>query len=119
MEGTSSDLRTGLPRQMIEIHEAMRLLVVVEASTETLTMIYKRQPPLQELVGNEWVQLVALDPHSGALQIFNPQQGWIPWQPPDERPLPKVARSEAWYLGSSDALQTALIKTPMEDPADG
>ncbi len=26
MEGTSSDLRTGLPRQMIEIHEPMRLL---------------------------------------------------------------------------------------------
>ena len=34
MEGTSSDLRTGLPRQMVEIHEAMRLLVVVEQTTD-------------------------------------------------------------------------------------
>jgi uncharacterized protein YbcC (UPF0753/DUF2309 family) len=31
MEGTSSDLRTGLPQQMIEIHEAMRLQLLVEA----------------------------------------------------------------------------------------
>jgi uncharacterized protein YbcC (UPF0753/DUF2309 family) len=30
MQGASSDLRTGLPLQMVEIHEPMRLLVVVE-----------------------------------------------------------------------------------------
>ncbi|MCG7873056.1 MAG: DUF2309 domain-containing protein [Candidatus Thiodiazotropha lotti] len=118
MEGASSDLRTGLPRQMIEIHEAMRLLVVVEASTEILTTIYQRQPPLQQLVGNDWVQLVAIDPQSGELKLFNPRQGWIAWQAADERPLTKVDRSEAWYLGSSGALPTALIKTPMEDTAD-
>jgi uncharacterized protein YbcC (UPF0753/DUF2309 family) len=118
MEGTSSDLRTGLPRQMIEIHEAMRLLVVVEATTQILSMIYERQPPLQELVGNAWVQLVALDPESGALHIFNPQQGWLPWHSPDERPLPKVASSDAWYLGSSTALQPALITTQTEGPAN-
>jgi uncharacterized protein YbcC (UPF0753/DUF2309 family) len=119
MEGASSDLRTGLPRQMIEIHEAMRLLVVVEATTEILTTIYKRQPPLQQLVGNEWVQLVAMDPNSGKLQIFKPQQGWQAWQAADERPLTKVERSEAWYLGSSGALPTALIKTSMEDTTNG
>ncbi|MCG8011982.1 MAG: DUF2309 domain-containing protein, partial [Candidatus Thiodiazotropha weberae] len=116
--GASSDLRTGLPRQMIEIHEAMRLLVVVEASTEILTTIYQRQPPLQQLVGNDWVQLVAIDPQSGELKLFNPRQGWIAWQAADERPLTKVDKSEAWYLGSSGALPTALIKTPMEDTAD-
>jgi uncharacterized protein YbcC (UPF0753/DUF2309 family) len=54
MEGASSDLRTGLPRQMISIHEAMRLQVVVEHRTEVLTRIYERQPPLQELIGNGW-----------------------------------------------------------------
>ncbi|MCG8069103.1 MAG: DUF2309 domain-containing protein [Candidatus Thiodiazotropha taylori] len=119
MEGASSDLRTGLPRQMVEIHEAMRLLVVVEASTEILTTIYQRQPPLQQLVGNDWVQLVAIDPHSGELKLFNPREGWLPWQPADEHPLTRVDRSDDWYLGSSDALPTALIKTPLEDTTDG
>jgi uncharacterized protein YbcC (UPF0753/DUF2309 family) len=114
MEGTGSDLRTGLPRQMIEIHEAMRLLVVVEATTETLSMIYQRQPPLQELVGNAWVQLVAMDPQSGEMHLFDPSQGWLPWQAADDKPIPKVKDSEQWYLGSSEALQPALI-----DPHQG
>ena len=62
MDGTGSDLRTGLPKQMIEIHEAMRLQVIVEASIEVLTRIYQRQPPLQELIGNGWLLLSAKDP---------------------------------------------------------
>jgi uncharacterized protein YbcC (UPF0753/DUF2309 family) len=117
MEGASSDLRTGLPRQMIEIHEAMRLLVVVEATTERLTMIYQRQPPIQELVGNNWVQLVALDPHSGEFNLFEPESGWVPWQP-DDRELATVNRSSEWYMGSSGPLRPALIKTPAEPPTD-
>jgi uncharacterized protein YbcC (UPF0753/DUF2309 family) len=117
MEGTSSDLRTGLPRQMIEIHEAMRLLVVVEATTERLTMIYQRQPPLQELVGNSWVQLVAMDPQSGEFNIFEPETGWVAWQP-DDRELATVNRSAEWYMGSSEPLRPALIKTPVEVRAD-
>ncbi len=119
MEGASSDLRTGLPRQMIEIHEAMRLLVVVEATTDILTMIYKRQPPVQELVGNAWVQLVSLHPENGEMNIFNPQQGWVPWQPEDERAVAKVARSDAWYLGHSGAISPALIEPHAEGGAHG
>jgi uncharacterized protein YbcC (UPF0753/DUF2309 family) len=113
MEGASSDLRTGLPRQMIEIHEAMRLLVVVEASTERLTEIYQRQAPLQELVGNDWVVLVAMDPQSGEFQLFDSQSGWLPWQS-DNSAITKVDRSADWFTGSSGPLRPALIKTPQE-----
>jgi uncharacterized protein YbcC (UPF0753/DUF2309 family) len=45
MQGASSDLRTGLPLQMVEIHEPMRLLVVVEQTLEIVSAIYQRQPP--------------------------------------------------------------------------
>ncbi len=55
MEGASSDLRTGLPRQMIEIHEAMRLQILVEAKTSILEQIYARQESLQELIAGGWV----------------------------------------------------------------
>jgi uncharacterized protein YbcC (UPF0753/DUF2309 family) len=117
MEGTSSDLRTGLPRQMIEIHEAMRLLVVVEADTERLTAIYQRQPPLQELVGNGWVQLVAMNPDSGNFHIFDPETGWVPWQP-DNQAIATVNRSAEWYLGSTGPMGPALIRTPEEASTD-
>ncbi|NWG87466.1 MAG: DUF2309 family protein, partial [Hydrogenophilaceae bacterium] len=116
MEGTASDLRTGLPWQMVEIHEAMRLLIVVEQTTEVLTAIYRRQPPLQELIGNGWVQLAAKDPASGAIHLFTPQ-GWQPWH--GEARLAKVARSADWFLGRHDHLPPALIEPAAEPAAEG
>lgn len=109
MDGSSSDLRTGLPLQMIEIHEAMRLQVVVEASTEVLTNIYLRQPPLQELVGNGWLLLSAKDPDSGAISIFIPDKGFVPWQGQASE-LPMVDSSADWYRGQHQPLNPALIK---------
>jgi uncharacterized protein YbcC (UPF0753/DUF2309 family) len=110
MEGTASDLRTGLPKQMIEIHEAMRLQVVVEASTEILTRIYERQPPLQELIGNGWLLLAAKDPHSAAIHVFQPGSGFLPWQG-ERSELPTVDHSPAWYRGHAEPLTPALIGT--------
>ena len=110
MEGTSSDLRTGLPKQMIEIHEAMRLQVVVEASTAVLTAIYQRQPPLQELISNGWLLLSAIDPGSGAIQVFKPDSGFQPWDG-YRTVLPTVSRSSDWYSGHAEPLTPALIAT--------
>ena len=98
MDGASSDLRTGLPQQMIEVHEAMRLLVVIEQKIDLITAIYQRQPPLQELVGNGWVQLAAKDPDSPAIHRFLPGTGWVRWEPPAVPPA-RVARSPEAYLG--------------------
>ena len=108
MDGVESDLRTGLPRQMIEIHEPMRLLLVVEASIATLSAIYARQAPIRELVGNGWVQLVSVDPETGVMMRFTPQ-GFRPVTPPPE-PLPLVATSADWYRGQRDFLSPALIQ---------
>jgi uncharacterized protein YbcC (UPF0753/DUF2309 family) len=113
MDGTESDLRTGLPKQMVEIHEAMRLQVLVEAKTEILTEIYKRQPPLQELIGNGWILLSAKDPDSAHIQVFNPRQGWIPWRW-EELPIESVDRSPDWYRGHRQHLPPALIKQPIQ-----
>lgn len=81
MEGAASDLRTGLPKQMIEIHEAIRLQVVVEAKTAVLAEIYERQPPLQELIGKGWLLLSAMDPDSGEISptgALSPGRGSAP-----------------------------------------
>lgn len=115
MEGGSSDLRTGLPKQMIEIHEAMRLQVIVEATPETLSAIYQRQAPLQELIGNGWLLLTAMHPESGELLPFDPQQGFQKWQGPQQA-LPKVKQSSDWYSGQLGPLPFALIdQEPMHD----
>jgi uncharacterized protein YbcC (UPF0753/DUF2309 family) len=113
MEGASSDLRTGLPRQMIEVHEAMRLLVVVEHTLEVLTAIYQRQPAVQELVKNAWVQLVAIDPETNAMHRFIVGTGWVEWRA-EAIKLPQVNRSAEWFRGEREPLPPALIKMTEE-----
>ena len=109
MEGASSDLRTGLPVQMIEIHEAMRLLVMVEAKTEILGEIYQRQPMIQELVGNRWIQLAAIDPEDGEISFFVAGKGFVPWLGTQQE-LAKVKHSIDHYQGQRDHLSPALIE---------
>jgi len=119
MEGGASDLRTGLPRQMIEIHEAMRLLVTVEAKIDLVTAIYLRQPPLQELIGNGWLVVAAKDPDSPAIHLFDPARGWLPWQGGEA--LPTVERSTDWFMGKREPLPPALLELPVAPasrPAD-
>jgi len=112
MEGAASDLRTGLPRQMIEIHEPMRLLLIVEATLEVLGGIYGRQPVIAELLDNEWVQLVAMDPHDGTFTRFVAGEGFVPWE--EHVPeLPVVESSHDYYRGREGFLPPALIGTGM------
>lgn len=114
MDGTSSDLRTGLPRQMIEIHEAMRLQVMVEAKIDLITEIYMRQPPLQELIGNGWLLVSAKDPDSEDIHIFDPAKGWVLWEG-EQNKLDNVERSADYYRGQREPLPPALIA--QEDPS--
>ena len=107
MEGADSDLRTGLPWQMVEIHEAMRLLVVVEQTPELLSAIVARQPALQELVGNGWIILAAKSPSTAAIHTWCPRRGWRPWSGPAV--LPQVGRSADWFAGEREALAPAIV----------
>jgi hypothetical protein len=107
MEGADSDLRTGLPWQMVEIHEPMRLLVVVEQTPEVLTAVLKRQPPLQELIDKEWIVLASKSPSTAAIELYCPRRGWLPWS--GKAVLPQVGRSADWFAGESEALAPAII----------
>ncbi|XXY50317.1 DUF2309 domain-containing protein [Sorangium sp. So ce269] len=108
MDGSLSDLRTGLPKQMIEIHEPVRLLVIVEASTATAAAICARQPSIRELVFNGWVQLACVDPATGEIAHLA-RGGFAPFTPPDE-PLPAAQRSADWYAGKSGFVPPAIIR---------
>jgi hypothetical protein len=108
MNGASSDLRTGLPKQMIEIHEPIRLQLIVEATIPTLEGIMKRQPGVAELVKNEWVRVVALDPESGAMHVYHAEDGFVPWDGV-RVPVPEVASSAEWYQGKTGFIPPARL----------
>ncbi|MDQ4065563.1 MAG: DUF2309 domain-containing protein, partial [Actinomycetota bacterium] len=109
MEGAASDLRTGLPKQMIEIHEPMRLLLIVEASTDILGGIYGTQPAIAELLDNEWIHLVAMDPGDGHFDLFVPGKGFVAWDGGPSQ-LPVVASSYEYYRGRRGFLPPVRIE---------
>ncbi|MDI1293353.1 MAG: DUF2309 domain-containing protein [Methylobacter sp.] len=111
MEGTASDLRTGLPKQMVETHEAMRLQMLVEAKTSVLEHIYQRQPSIRELVGGGWVHLSAKDPDSGEIFLFQPGEGFVRWQA-QTKDLPVGDNSPACYQDQTLPIAPMLIKQP-------
>ena len=53
--GVIGDLRTGLPSQMIEVHDPLRLLIIVEQSLDVALLAVKRNPATFEWIENEWV----------------------------------------------------------------
>src|SRR5215475_2898137 len=67
MDGAQSDLRTGLPWQMVEIHEPTRLAIVVESDRDRLSRVVQDNVNIEQLVRNRWVWLASLDPETGAL----------------------------------------------------
>lgn len=107
MEGASGDLRTGLPKQMTEIHEPVRLLCVVEASVDTLLGVAAKNAEVRELVTRGWVRTVSIDPDTGIIHVFGPN-GFAPYEP-EKRPLPEVTRWDEWYGGKLEHLGPARI----------
>lgn len=108
MEGAASDLRTGLPKQMIEVHEPVRLLLIVEANPQKLTEIVLRQPELSELVLGAWILAAAVDPADGSIHRFVAGRGFVPWTP-SEGPPPTVERSLDWIPDHDAFWPPALI----------
>jgi uncharacterized protein YbcC (UPF0753/DUF2309 family) len=111
MEGASSDLRTGLPKQMVEIHEPIRLQVLVEASTTVLGQIYERQESLRELIGGGWILVSTIDPNNGEISVFERGIGFVPWQAAP-RELPVFGNSMEYYQDKNMPLSPVLIKQP-------
>jgi uncharacterized protein YbcC (UPF0753/DUF2309 family) len=115
MDGAASDLRTGLPWQMVEIHEPVRMLFVIETRPETMFRIMDRNPGIGQLCRNGWVQLAVLSPESAEIQVF--RDGAFREYPPQATHLPKAASSTDWYRGWRDHLEFAAIETGPATPS--
>jgi uncharacterized protein len=113
MDGAMSDLRTGLPWQMVEIHEPVRLLFVIETTIAAMQKIMGKNPFIETMVRNDWVQLAVLDPESGRISVYH-AGGFEPHVSTDG-PLPVAASSREWYTGWRDHLEFAEIRPPTGD----
>jgi hypothetical protein len=116
MDGAQSDLRTGLPWQMVEIHEPTRLAIVVEGPRDRLSRVVQENPHLERLVRNRWIWLACLDAGSGELWEMR-ATGFVRYAP--QHPLGVVAGDSAtWYEGKRGFLPPiALAPTPTRHSA--
>jgi uncharacterized protein len=72
--GADGDLRPGLPSQMIEIHDPVRLLTVVEHYPAVVLETIQKHPPTYEWFIHGWIHLVVSDPTDGRLYVFQDGQ---------------------------------------------
>ncbi len=77
---SDGDLRPGLPWQMIEVHDPVRLLVIVEHEPDIVLKAIQSSPEVFEWYKNEWVHIAALHPQeqqfyyfrNGVFEKYNP-----------------------------------------------
>lgn len=70
INGTEGDLLTGLPTQMTEVHDPVRMLFVVEQKPEICEKAVRAHPAVLEWVDHGWVQLLCWEPS---------QDRWYHW----------------------------------------
>ena len=97
MNGHQSDLRTGLPLQMVEIARADAPAADRRGDHRSLLLgVAGRQPEIAELVVNGWVQLVSVHPETGEMSVFD-GGAFVPYMPRGSCVCPIVERSADWH----------------------
>jgi uncharacterized protein YbcC (UPF0753/DUF2309 family) len=77
---SDGDLRSGLPLQMIEVHDPVRLLMIVEHYPDVVKKVIQSNPALYEWFANEWIHLVALHPKEKVLYVLKEGE-FVPYTP--------------------------------------
>jgi uncharacterized protein YbcC (UPF0753/DUF2309 family) len=98
MNGTSSDLRTGLPMQMVEIHEPVRQLLVVIGTQEQLEKAIASDAMIERNFAGGWMRVVLKNRDSGALMWRTSSGQYRPYQPSGDE-VPVITDIRGWCVG--------------------
>lgn len=60
--GVDGDLRPGLPTQMTEVHDPLRLLVVIEQEPDFILEVLGKDPITHKWFDSNWMHLIAITP---------------------------------------------------------
>jgi uncharacterized protein YbcC (UPF0753/DUF2309 family) len=106
--GIDGDLRVGLPRQSVDIHDPLRLLAVVEHYPDVVLRTVRSDAKTYEWFENEWVHLAVIHPQTK--EIYRLRKGeWIAYNPVTEN-LPLAENFEHVLEDTHDNLPVCLIK---------
>jgi len=107
--GIEGDLRPGLPLQMIEIHDPLRLLIVVQHYPDIVNATIQKNPLTYEWFKNEWVNLVVIHPETKTCYRF--ADGSFAAYHPRTKSIPAVSDSTYLIENSRQNLPVFTLKT--------
>jgi uncharacterized protein YbcC (UPF0753/DUF2309 family) len=93
---------------MVEIHEPVRLLFIIETVPQAMLAIMEKNAGIGRLCRNGWVQLALVDPASRTVSVF--EDGQFRAYHPGATVLPRAASSVDWYRGWREHLEFAEIE---------
>jgi len=107
--GVNNDLIPGLPLQMIEAHDPLRLIILIEQEPEVVASVLKGNPFLYEWVNHQWVRLTALSPSTLLVSLWT-KDGWK-LLAMDSNQVPPLINADPMELGKyQENLPLGVIK---------
>lgn len=106
--GIDGDLRPGLPSQMIEVHDPIRLMVIVEHFTDIVLSAIQKSDQTYEWFNNEWIHLVVVNPLTKELSYF--RDGGFTTYEPLQQNLNSVHDFESLVESNQENFPVYLIK---------
>lgn len=105
--GIDGDLRPGLPSQMTEVHDPVRLLLMVEHFPEVVLKTIQKSPETYEWFIHDWVKLVVIHPENKSLYVFN--GGEFSSYTPLTKDIQEVGDLEALLVSNQENFPVYLI----------
>lgn len=106
--GIDGDLRPGLPSQMTEVHDPIRLLLIVEHFPDVVLRTIQKSPETYEWFINDWVILASVNPETKEVQIFEKGQ-FYPYQPINKQ-LDHIREIESLLESNQENFPVYLIQ---------
>lgn len=78
--GVKGDLRPGLPWQMIDVHDPIRILTVVENTPEFVLNVLNKYPSTFDWYRKRWMKLAVADPLTNKISVLEGEK-FIPYEP--------------------------------------
>ncbi len=110
---SDGDLRPGLPLQMIEVHDPVRLLVIVEQFPEIVLKTIQSAPEMYEWYLNEWVHIIAISPENRELYFF--RNGSFERYLPITTSIPAITDLHAMVEGAKEMETNNIVDATKEN----
>lgn len=107
------DLRPGLPLQMIEVHDPLRLMIVVEHFPEVILKTIQSTPEMYEWFKNEWVHIAAFNPETKKISYF--KDGFFSEYSPIHNRTEKITEIESFIESANEMATNHILHATKEN----